>query len=149
MNLAMRPDLTRIATKDAPAPAGPYVQGISLQGALPLTFVSGQLPLDPVTGELVEGDVVDQLRAALTNALGIVAAAGGTLNDVVKVTIFTTQLSQAKAINGAYEALFGLSLPTRTMVGVDGLPQGALVEVDVIAACAQPTLPAAEATNDE
>lgn len=145
--LAAIPGVQPVLTDNAPAPAGPYVQGVCLQQPAALTFVSGQLPLDTRTGQIVHGEAAEQLRVAMAHALGIVAAAGGNDHDVVKVTIFTTRLSEAAAMNEAYAEIFPSWVPARSMVGVTGLPQGALVEVEVTAACGPRTAPSSTAAG--
>jgi 2-iminobutanoate/2-iminopropanoate deaminase len=122
-----------ISTAEAPAPVGPYVQGISVDGAR-LVFVSGQLPIDRRSGEMIEPDVVAQTRLSLDNALAIVEASGGDRSHVVKVTMFVSNLEHGPLINRAYQACFGESLPARTTVEVRRLPGDALLEVDLIAA---------------
>jgi 2-iminobutanoate/2-iminopropanoate deaminase len=122
-----------VRTSSAPAPGGPYTQAISFPGA-GLVFVSGQLPLDLVTGELLGATAGDQAEVALRHALALVEASGGTPAHVVKTTLFVVDLDAIAQINEAYARCFGDTLPTRTTVEVRRLPRGAQVEVDLIAA---------------
>lgn len=119
-----------IATPDAPAPVGPYSQAVRAGCFL---FVSGQIPLDPSTGELVRGDFAEEARRALLNLKAIVEASGASLDRVVKVTVFLADLSLAGEFNRVYEELFREHKPSRSLVGVSGLPRGARVEVEAIA----------------
>lgn len=119
----------RIATPDAPAAIGPYSQAVRAGEWL---FVSGQIPLDPATGQLVDGGVTTQAERAFRNLQAVVEAAGGRLENVVKVTLFLTDLSHFDAVNQVY-ARFFTHKPARATVGVAALPKGALVEVEAVA----------------
>jgi 2-iminobutanoate/2-iminopropanoate deaminase len=119
-----------VATKQAPAAIGPYSQGIS---AGQLVFVSGQTPLS-AEGVLVDGGIAEQTEQCLRNVREILAAAGLSLNDVVKTTVFMTDLSQFAAMNEVYGRHFGTPYPARATVEVSALPKGADVEIEAIAA---------------
>lgn len=118
-----------IATSDAPAAIGPYSQAVST-GAL--VFTAGQLGLNPATGKLAEG-VEAQARQAMANLAAILAAAGSSLDQVVKTTIFLQDLGDFAAVNAIYGAAFSATPPARSTVQVAALPLGALVEVEAIA----------------
>ena len=120
-----------LATPQAPSAVGPYSQGIAAAG---LVFTAGQIGLDPATGKFVPGGVVEQARRALDNARAVVEAGGATLADVVKVTVFLTDMGDFAAFNEVYREFFTADYPARSAVGVAALPVGALVEVEMIAA---------------
>jgi len=122
--------MDRIRTNDAPAPIGPYSQGIRHGNEL---FCSGQTPTDPATGELVEGDVAAQAERALRNLGAVIAAAGFGLEHVVKTSIFLIDMNDFAAVNAVYERYFGEAKPARTTVAVSALPKGSRVEIDAIA----------------
>lgn len=120
-----------ILTDKAPKPVGPYSQGIK---AGPWLFVSGQLPIDPGTGGLVNGDIRAQTLMALRNVKSIVEASGGEIDDIVKVSAYLVNMDDFKQFNEAYDEFFrGRKLPARTTVIVKELPRGALIELDAIA----------------
>ncbi len=119
-----------IFTQDAPAPIGPYSQAILSGGDL---YCSGQIPLDPTTGNIVEGDIAVQTERALQNLGNVLHAAGFGFEDVVKTTIFLSDMSDFAAVNGVYEKYFGVSKPARSTFAAAGLPKGAGVEIDCIA----------------
>lgn len=125
----------RIVTDQAPAAVGPYSQGISTgPGAGSLVFVSGQVPLDPATGTLVEGDVQAQAEQVLKNVGAILAEAGLGYDDVVKTTVLLADISDFAAVNEVYARYFtGEALPARAAFGVAALPLGARVEIEAIA----------------
>ncbi len=118
-----------IATTHAPGAIGPYSQGVST-GAL--IFTAGQIGLNPATGKLAEG-VEAQARQVMANLAAILAAAGSSLDRVVKTTIFLQSMSDFAAVNAIYGAAFTVTPPARSTVQVAGLPLGALVEIEVIA----------------
>lgn len=118
------------APKDAPAAVGPYSQAVRAGN---LVFCSGQLPIDPATGNLVEGDMGVLTRRALANVSAILAAAGGTLRDVAKCTVFLTDLGEFPAMNAAYAEVFGDHKPARSTIQVAALPKGSRVEIEAIA----------------
>lgn len=120
-----------IQTDDAPKVIGPYSQGLIAQGEM--IFTSGQVGLVPATGELVEGGVAEQTRQALTNLQNVLAAAGSTMNEIVRTTVYLTTMDNFAAMNAVYAEFFADTLPTRSTVAVVGLPKGALVEIDAIA----------------
>jgi 2-iminobutanoate/2-iminopropanoate deaminase len=119
-----------ITTTDAPAAIGPYSQAILAGDML---FASGQIPLDPKTGQLVEGSVEVQAERVLENVKAIVGAAGFSMEEVVKTTVFAAGLEHFAAINGVYARYFKENPPARSFVPVKELPRGALVEIEVIA----------------
>lgn len=123
-----------IQTETAPAAIGPYSQAIKVTGPSSLAFFSGQIPLDPATGKLVEGAVADETRQALQNLEAVISAAGFALGDVVKTTIFLKEMADFSAVNGVYAEFFGTALPARATVAVAGLPLGARIEVEAICA---------------
>ena len=119
-----------IATKQAPTAIGPYSQGIRVGN---LVFTAGQLGIEPGTGQLVEGGIEQQTRQVLTNLKAILEAAGASLTDVVKTTVFLADLADFKAMNAVYAQFFGQQPPARSTVQVSGLPLGARVEIEAIA----------------
>jgi 2-iminobutanoate/2-iminopropanoate deaminase len=119
-----------IATKDAPGAIGPYSQAVRAGG---LVFLSGQIPLDPATGKLVEGDVAAQTRRVMENLRAVLAAAGRGFGDVVRTTIFLADLGHFATVNEVYGSYFEAPFPARATVQVAALPRGALVEIDAIA----------------
>jgi 2-iminobutanoate/2-iminopropanoate deaminase len=120
-----------VEAEGAPPAVGPYSHAVKSGGLL---FCSGQIPLDPATGELVEGGPAEQARRCLENLAAVCAAAGTRLEDAVRLTIYTTALGEFAAINAAYAEFFGGSPPARAAVGVAALPKGAQVEVDAVVA---------------
>jgi 2-iminobutanoate/2-iminopropanoate deaminase len=119
-----------VTTQAAPAAIGPYSQAIKAGG---LIFVSGQIPLDPASGTLVEGGIEAQTRQVLENLGAILAAAGTSLGAVVKTTVYVVDLSEFAAMNRVYEAFMGQPAPARATVQVARLPRDARVEIDAIA----------------
>ncbi|MBC7242753.1 MAG: RidA family protein [Anaerolineae bacterium] len=119
-----------IATPKAPAAVGPYSQAIKANG---FVFTAGQLGLDPATGKLVEGDVTDQARQALKNLQAILEAAGSSLEQVVKVTVFLKDINDFKRVNEVYAEFFTTQPPARSAVQVAALPLGGLVEIEAVA----------------
>jgi 2-iminobutanoate/2-iminopropanoate deaminase len=119
-----------IATADAPAAIGPYSQAVK---AGELLFCSGQIPLDPATGKLVEGDVTAQTERVFANIKGVLAAAGLTLDHVVKANVYLVSMSDFAAMNAVYNQQMSQPYPARTTVAVAALPAGAQVEIDVTA----------------
>ena len=122
-----------ISTPHAPAAIGPYSQAIRAGN---MTFISGQVAIDPATGMVVEGDVAAQTRRVLTNLLAIVEAAGHTPSDIVKTTIFLKSMGDFLVVNGLYAEAFGDHRPARATVEVSRLPKDVLVEIDAI--CVKP-----------
>ena len=121
---------TIIATKNAPGAIGPYSQGIIANG---FVFASGQIGLDPVTGEFVEGGVEEQTRQILSNVKNLLEAAGSGLEKVVKTTVFLKDIQDFATMNAVYSEFFKTDCPARSAVQVAALPKGALVEIEVIA----------------
>jgi len=125
-----------VATIKAPKAIGPYSQGIRLDGESALgglVFVSGQTPLDPETGKIVEGGIPEQTDRCLRNVGAVLAAAGSSFDRVVKTTVFLTDMADFKAMNAVYAEIFGSTPPARSTVAVAGLPMGARVEIEAIA----------------
>jgi 2-iminobutanoate/2-iminopropanoate deaminase len=116
---------------DAPAAVGPYAHAVRVGDLL---FCSGQIPLDPRTGDLVEGSVADQTGRCLENLAAVCNAAGATLGDAVRLTVYTTEMASFGAINEVYESFFESDPPARVAIGVAALPRGARVEIDAVVA---------------
>ena len=123
----------QVSTPAAPAAIGPYSQGITATGTA--VYVSGQLPIDPATGAFAGDDITSQTRQSLENVKAILAAAGCTLDDVVKTTVFIKDMNDFGAVNTAYAEYFTQDCPARACFEVARLPKDALVEIEVIAAC--------------
>lgn len=121
---------TFINTASAPKAVGPYSQGVI---AGDLFFLSGQIPLDPGTGELVIGDIVTQTRRIMANIGALLRSQNLDYTDLVKVTVYLTDLTQFESFNEAYGAYFAGDPPARSCVQVAALPKGAFVEIDAIA----------------
>ena len=120
---------TAIHSDQAPAAIGPYSQATRTGN---LVFLSGQTPLDPATGNLVEGDIAVQARQAFDNIKAVVAAAGGTMDDIVRVGLYLTDLGQFAAVNAVMAEYFASPYPARSTVEVPALPKGAVFEVDAV-----------------
>ena len=118
-----------ISTKKAPAAIGPYSQGLKVGN---LVFVSGQIPVNPETGVMAEG-IEAQAKQSLTNLQNILKEAGLSLNNVVKTTVFLSNLNDFAAVNAVYETFFTAPYPARSCVQVAGIPKGAKVEIECIA----------------
>lgn len=118
-------------TNLAPAAIGPYSQAIEVNG---FVFASGQIPIDPATGQFVEGGIKEQTRQALMNASRIMEEAGIDLSHVIKTTVFLADMADFAAMNEVYATFFKEPYPARSAVAVKALPKGALVEVECIAA---------------
>ncbi|HVZ75441.1 MAG TPA: RidA family protein [Polyangia bacterium] len=122
-----------ISTPNAPKAIGPYAQAVSVPAGR-LVFCSGQIPLDPTTGELVGvGDVRAQAKRVLENLAAVLDAAGSSFADVVKTTIFLTDLQDFAAVNEVYARFVGEAPPARSTIQVAGLPKGAAIEIEAIA----------------
>ena len=119
-----------VSTAHAPAAIGPYVQGNIVGNLL---FASGQIALDPATGEMVGATIEEQTSQVMKNVGALLEAAGTDFDHVVKTTCFLNDMNDFAAFNGVYAQSFGESLPARSAVAVEALPKGALVEVEVIA----------------
>ena len=120
-----------ISTTAAPAAIGPYSQAVEANG---FVFASGQLPIDPSTGQFPEGGVKEQTRQSLLNAQAILREAGLELQNVVKTTVFLASMDDFAAMNEVYSSFFSEPFPARSAVAVKTLPTGALVEIECIAA---------------
>jgi 2-iminobutanoate/2-iminopropanoate deaminase len=120
----------RIETETAPAAIGPYSQAIVAGGFL---FTAGQIALDPVTGKIVEGGIVDQTTRVLANLREVLAKAGATWADVVKSTVYLVDLAEFPVVNEIYGKHLGSARPARSTVQVAALPRGGLIEIDLIA----------------
>ena len=119
-----------IHTNNAPAAIGPYSQAIEVNGFI---FASGQIPIDPSTGNFVEGGIKEQTKQAITNAKNILKEAGTDLAHVVKTTVYLANMADFAAMNEIYSTFFQQPFPARSAVAVKDLPKGALVEVEVLA----------------
>lgn len=119
-----------ISTNNAPAAIGPYSQAIKAGNLL---FCSGQIPLDPSTGEIVQGDVVAQAERVMANIVAMLAASGAELHNVAKTTIYLTDMADFASVNEVYGRYFSQHKPARSTVAVKGLPRGALLEIEVTA----------------
>jgi 2-iminobutanoate/2-iminopropanoate deaminase len=120
----------RVLTTDAPAPIGPYNQAIRSGDFL---FCSGQIPIDPATGELVTGDIAAQTHRVMQNVRAVLAAGDATFANVVKTTIYLVDMNDFAAVNAAYGEYFTGVAPARSTVAVAALPKGSRVEVEVLA----------------
>ena len=120
-----------LSTDRAPAAIGPYSQAVRSGGHV---FLSGQIPLDPASGELVTGDIGAEARRVFDNLRAVCEAAGGSLDEVVRVGIYLTDLSDFAAVNAVMAEYFAAPYPARSTIQVSGLPRGARVEVDAILA---------------
>ena len=120
-----------IATNEAPQAIGPYSQAIKVGNFI---FVSGQIPLVPSTGEMVAGGIKEQTEQVLKNLSAILAAAGLSMENAVKTTVYITNIGDFAKVNEVYAGFFKKDCPARVCVEVSNLPKGALVEIDVIAA---------------
>ena len=120
-----------ISTTAAPAAIGPYSQAVEANG---FVFASGQLPIDPSTGQFPEGGVKEQTRQSLLNAQAILREAGLELQNVVNTTVFLASKDDFAAMNEVYSSFFSEPVPARSAVAVKTLPKGALVEIECIAA---------------
>lgn len=120
---------TPIHTDNAPAAIGPYSQAIRHGDTV---YLSGQIPLDPETMELVDGDIEAQIRRVLDNLAAVCEAAGGSLDQLVRVTVYLTDLGNFATVNRLMEAYFSEPYPARAAIGVASLPKGAEVEMDAV-----------------
>jgi 2-iminobutanoate/2-iminopropanoate deaminase len=119
-----------IATKNAPHAIGPYSQAVRAGNVL---YLSGQIPLDPVSGNLVQGDFAVQARRVLENLRAVLKESGAEFQHVVKATVYLTDIGNFPTLNSIYAEYFGEHKPARSTVGVAQLPRGAAVEIDLIA----------------
>lgn len=120
-----------IATSEAPKAVGPYSQAVAVGNML---FCAGQIPLDPKTGELVEGDVTIQTERVLENLAGVLRANNMTFDNVVKTTVFLVDLADFGAMNAVYSRYFTQPFPARSTIQIAALPKGASVEIEATAA---------------
>ncbi|MBO5002203.1 MAG: RidA family protein [Prevotella sp.] len=119
-----------INTKNAPAAIGPYSQAIEVNG---FVYTSGQLPIDPATGEFAGSDIKSQAEQSLKNVKAILEEAGLTMKNVVKTTVFLADMADFAAMNEVYSTYFSEPYPARSAVAVKTLPKGALVEIECVA----------------
>ncbi len=119
-----------IQSDNAPAPIGPYSQAVKVGDTM---YLSGQVPLDPATGELIDGDIDAMARRIFDNLAAVMAAAGGSLADIVKLTIYLVDLNDFAKVNAVMAEYFQEPYPSRATVAIAGLPKGAPVEVEAIA----------------
>jgi 2-iminobutanoate/2-iminopropanoate deaminase len=119
-----------IATNDAPHAIGPYSQAVRSGNLL---FLSGQIPLDPKSGNLIEGDFSSQARRVFDNLRAVLRASGADFRNVMRATVYLTDLANFQVLNSIYAEYFGDHKPARSTVGVAQLPRGAAVEIDLIA----------------
>lgn len=120
-----------IFTEKAPAAIGPYSQAIEVNNMI---FMSGQIPVDPATGNFVEGDIMEQTTQVFENIKNVLAEAGLTTANIIKTTVFLSDMSLFADMNKVYAEYFDGAYPARSAVAVKGLPKGALVEIECIAA---------------
>jgi 2-iminobutanoate/2-iminopropanoate deaminase len=119
-----------VSTKNAPSAIGPYSQAVKAGGMI---FCSGQIPIDPLTGQVVSGSAAEQARRVMENLKAVVEAGGYSMSDIVKTTIYLTDLSAFAEVNRIYESFFVAPYPARATVQVAALPRGVAVEIDAIA----------------
>ena len=129
--MSERSDLIRVASTEAPAAIGPYCQAVAFGQLL---FCSGQLPLDPQTATLIDGDIGQMTKRCLENLQAVCEAAGTSLERALKLTIYLRDLAKFKDVNETYASFFADTVPARSTVGVAALPVGAEVEIDAIVA---------------
>ena len=119
-----------VATESAPKAIGPYSQAVKSNG---LVFTSGQIALDPATGELVQGSFEDQVHRVFRNLEAVLREAGSSFDRVLKATVYVSDLGNFAALNKIYAEYFGDHKPARTTIEASGLPRGGMVEIDLIA----------------
>jgi len=119
-----------VVTDRAPEAIGPYSQGVKIGRYV---FLSGQIPIDPATGDLVTGSVAEQARQVLTNLKAVVEESGATMNDIVKTTVYITDILLFGDVNEVYADFFRKPYPARATVVVSGLPRGVDIEIDAVA----------------
>jgi 2-iminobutanoate/2-iminopropanoate deaminase len=133
-----------ISTNEAPAAVGPYSQAVRMG---PMVFCAGQIPLDPKSGQIVSGDIAAQTRRVLDNITAVLKAEALTFENIVKTTIFLTDLNDFQAVNEIYGSYFSQQPPARSTVQVSALPKGANVEIEVIA-MADDSMPDSNTASD-
>ena len=126
----MNDDIRAVQTDDAPAAIGPYSQALVHAG---LVFTAGQIPLDPATGDMVEGDVERQTEQVLRNLGAVLTAAGASFESVLKTTVFVADMNDFGAVNAVYGRFFGEHRPARSTVQAARLPRDARVEIEAVA----------------
>lgn len=119
-----------VKTDDAPAAIGPYSQAVKAAG---MVFISGQIPLDPKTGDVIDGDIKKQTERVMDNLKAVLAASDASLDRVVKTTIYLTNLADFATVNEIYGSYFGNNAPARATVEVNNLPKGVGIEIDAVA----------------
>lgn len=119
-----------VATPNAPQAIGPYSQAVKANG---IVYTSGQIALDPATGNLVEGTFEDQVHRVFRNLEAVLHQAGSSFDRVLKATVYVTDLANFAALNAIYAEYFGSHKPARTTIQASGLPRGGMVEIDLIA----------------
>lgn len=119
-----------IKTDKAPGAIGPYSQGIALEN---LVFTSGQIPINPADGSLVERDITLQTKMAMDNLQAVLIAGGSSMGDIIKTTCYLDDMADFAAFNAVYETYFSSDFPARSCFSVKGLPKGALCEIEAIA----------------
>ena len=119
-----------VATPDAPKAIGPYSQAVKANGVV---YTSGQIALDPATGNLVEGSFDDQVHRVMRNLEAVLKEAGSGFDRVLRATVYVTDLANFGALNTIYESYFGSHKPARTTIQASALPKGSMVEIDLIA----------------
>lgn len=119
-----------VYSKNAPEPIGPYSQAIKFNNLL---FTSGQIAIDPKTGNLVEGDIKAQTKQTIENIKNILEAGGSDISKVVKVTVFLKNIDEFAAMNEVYNEYFGISKPARSTIEASKLPKGGSIEIDAVA----------------
>jgi reactive intermediate/imine deaminase len=122
---------TPVATSNAPAAIGTYSQAIKVSGPVTTVYLSGQIPLDPVSMTLVEG-IEAQIKRVFDNLSAVCTASGGTMNDIVKLNVFMTDLAHFAKVNEIMATYFTQPYPARAAVGVAGLPRGAQIEMEAV-----------------
>lgn len=122
--------LNFLATDKAPGAVGPYSQGVKSGNII---YTSGQLPIDPATGELLKGDIQKEARLALENVKAVIEEGNGKIEDIVKVTVFVTDINNFSLINEVYAEFFGDHKPARSLIEVSKLPKGGDLEIEAIA----------------
>ena len=127
---SVMPEFRTVATDRAPAAIGPYAQAVVSDGWI---YASGQIPIDPATGQLVVGSVEEQTRQVLDNLSAVLEAAGGGIGTVVKTTVFLSDMANFGAVNEVYAAYFGDHRPARACVEAAALPRGVDVEIEAVA----------------
>ncbi|MFH1028638.1 MAG: RidA family protein [Pseudomonadota bacterium] len=127
--------LQPIATENAPAAIGPYSQAVRSGNML---FCSGQIPLDPLTGEVVAGDISVQTERVMANIAAVLKASGAGFEDVIKTTVFLVDMADFAVMNGVYARYFENHKPARSTVAVNSLPRGVRVEIEVLASLREP-----------